>query len=71
MIKANALNEAHQNRQLRNTHQNHELIIFWIVSYRKGTNCLFKVFMCRFLGTPRNKKNNHCEVKMNDYQLLV
>lgn len=58
-----------QNREVKNTHQNDKLIILWIISYRKGTNCLFKVLMCRFFGTPRNKNNIHCEVKMNNYQL--
>lgn len=27
--------------------------------------------MCRFFGTPRNKKNIHCEIKMNDCELLA
>lgn len=60
-----------KNRQLKHTHQNDKLIVFCIISYRKGTNCLFKVLMCRFFGTPRNKNNIHREVQMTDYQLLV
>lgn len=37
------------------TYQNNKLMVFRIINYRKSSNCLFEVLMCRLFGTPKNK----------------
>lgn len=46
-------------------------MVFRIICYRKSSNCLFEVLMCRLFGTPKNKNATYTYLKIITAAFMV